>query len=114
MADIRLWGGKPHFFGEINLGAKAHSSGEVNLPSLQPTLIFRRHCEKYSSKLDIYRSFIRIFAFCAQEATLILVILSKAKNLNIALCEIFHYVQNDRRTETYIVNLIKQNIHYGI
>ena len=42
-------------------GCKQHSSGKLKLPSSQPTLISRRRCEKYSSKLDISRSFVCIF-----------------------------------------------------
>ena len=50
-------------------GCKQHSSGKLKLPSSQPTLISRRRCEKYSSKLDISRSFVCIFMI-NQEDTL--------------------------------------------
>ena len=45
---------------------KQHSLVPINRQSSHPTLILRRHCDKYSSKLDISRSFIRIFSFALQ------------------------------------------------
>jgi len=53
-----LWGGKPHSFGNINV------------PSSQATLISRCRCEKYRSKLHIFRSFVPTLRFARRYTAL--------------------------------------------
>ena len=45
--EYRLWGRKRHTFAKLKLSAKAHSFGELKLPSSQATLFSRCRFEKY-------------------------------------------------------------------